>query len=383
IAHLRDLCKRMKTASPADMADHLNLDTGPFELRWERHTEFSTYTVFRKGPSDNPFTDTALSVVPSDWIESLPGDLLVGAHVALIPREIDAIDRDTIAGHFGSTDFVGSTVSGGSASVFTDFRLLGDSFGRIVIYEHEHDPNQTGRTFQRVLEVETYRMMALLAFPAARNIRPRLTDLESQMSQVTADIGEPQSSEEESALLNRLTNLSASAEQLAGETEYRFAAARAYHQIVNNRIDELEEEPYGSQQTLNSFMARRLEPAMKTCEATQSRLHTLEQRISRATALLRTRINVALEEQNAALLARMNQRAQLQLKLQQTVEGLSVVAISYYTVSLLYYVFLAGFESGWPIDPTIATGLAVPVVLFLAWFALRVLRRRLTGKSAN
>lgn len=381
--HLRQLCGRLRGPEPGRDADHHHLDGGAFELKWERHTEFSTYTVFRKGRFDKPFDEPALSFLPNQWARDLPGRLLVGLNVAVVGHPLAGLQKDDVAGHFGMSDFVGSMVSCQGASLFTDFRLDGEGFGRLLIFDHETDADQIGRVFQRALEIETYRMMALLAFPVARDIGPTLSALEEEVSQVTADIGEPRTSAEESALLHRLTQLSANAEQLAAKTEYRFAAARAYHEIVDSRIAELGEERIWAQQTLHKFMARRLVPAMKTCQAAQSRQHALEQRIGRATDLLRTRVDVALEQQNAAVLTRMNERAQLQLRLQQTVEGLSVVAITYYAVSLLGYLFKAVAKAGWPIQPDIATGIAAPFVLVLAWAGLRQLRHRITADPTN
>lgn len=378
IEHLRLLCRRLHVAEPGTGADHHQIDGGSFELKWERHTEFSTYTIFRKGRFETPFDEPALSFVPADWIDGLPGSLLVGLHVAMAHRPLADLDRETIAGHFGSPDFVGSTVSCRGASLFTDFRLDGENFGRLLIFHHDADASQIGRVFQRALEIETYRMMALLAFPVAREARPVLSALEAEVAKVIGDIGEPKTSEEESALLHRLTHLSAAAEELAGKTGYRFAAARAYDEIVASRIAELGEERIWAQQTFAKFMARRLGPAMKTCQAAEARQNVLEQRIGRATDLLRTRVDVALEEQNAAVLKRMNERALLQLRLQQTVEGLSVVAISYYAVSLLGYVFKAAEKAGLPVEPTIAMGIAAPVVLLLAWLGLKRLRRHLS-----
>ena len=378
IAHLRTLCTNLRVASPDENADHHHVDAGSYELKWERHTEFSTYTVFRQGPFDTPFAEPALSFVPDDWIAGLPGKMLVGIKVALLSLPFDALNREQVARPFGSQDFVGSAVADRGASLFTDFRLDGDGFVPLLIYSHEADAQQLGRVFQRALEVETYRMMALLGFPVARDSRPALSKLEEELSEVVSDIGQKKSSQEESVLLQRLTYLAAAAEEIAGKTGYRFAASRAYDEIVASRIEELREEPLWGQQTFREFMARRLGPAMKTCQAAAARQHNLEQRIGRATDLLRTRVDVALEVQNAAVLMRLNERARLQLRLQQTVEGISVVAIAYYAVSLLEHVFKAGETAGWPINPTLAAGIAAPVVLGLVWAAVRRLRRRYT-----
>jgi uncharacterized membrane-anchored protein len=75
----------------------------------------------------------------------------------------------------------------------------------------------------------------------------------------------------------------------------------------------------------------------------------------------------------------MDRRASLQLRLQETVEGLSVVAISYYLVGIVSYVAKALKGAGLPIEPDLAVGLAVPVVLFLVWSGVKRIRQVVTG----
>ena len=95
---------------------------------------------------------------------------------------------------------------------------------------------------------------------------------------------------------------------------------------MERRIAELREGRVEGMPTLREFVERRLLPAMKTCETVARMQEGLSARISRASELLRTRVDIELERQNQELLAQMNRRAKLQLRLQETVEGLSVVA---------------------------------------------------------
>ncbi len=72
----------------------------------------------------------------------------------------------------------------------------------------------------------------------------------------------------------------------------------------------------------------------------------------------------------------MNRRARLQLRLQQTVEGLSVAAVSYYVVGLIGYLARGGQEAfGLPWDPAVATAVAVPAVVIMVWALVRRIRR--------
>src|SRR3546814_19661742 len=110
-------------------------------------------------------------------------------------------------------------------------------------------------------------------------------------------------------------------------------------------------------------MDRRLAPAMRTCESTAGRLETLASRVGRASNLLRTRVDIQLEAQNRDVLVSMNRRARLQLRLQETVEGLSVVAIRYYTVELAAHAAKVDHAAARPVDTEVATATAIPRVL--------------------
>ncbi|MGT2466713.1 DUF3422 family protein [Mesorhizobium atlanticum] len=81
----------------------------------------------------------------------------------------------------------------------------------------------------------------------------------------------------------------------------------------------------------------------------------LSRKLTRATTLLRTWVDVDVEKQNRDLLASMNNRARLQLRLQQTVEGLSVAAVSYYVVGLIGYVAKGASIFGHAFAPEVVT----------------------------
>ncbi|WP_448189084.1 DUF3422 family protein [Azospirillum sp. sgz301742] len=374
-AHLEQLCDWAGVARPAAGATHYSGAFGSFRLKWERHTEFSTWTVFREGAFGEPFADPALNALPRDWLAGLAGELLVGVHVAVIDADAAEPTPAQLAGIFGSDAYVGSRVAGRAATAWTDFRIHGDGFSRLLIANHSMSAWQTGRIVQRLLEIEVYRMMALLALPMARGVLPRIGAIERELAELTALTASVTGLEDERGVLDRLTRLSAQTEQIAAETAYRFGAARAYHELVERRIGELRELRMEGLQTVSEFMERRLTPAIRTCEAVQGRLDTLSQRLARASNLLRTRVEIAVEGQNAELLKSMDRRADLQLRLQETVEGLSVVAISYYLIGIVGYAAksLKGF--GLKLDPDIVVGLMIPVVLFIVWKGVRRIRK--------
>ena len=163
-------------------------------------------------------------------------------------------------------------------------------------------------------------------------------------------------------------------ETLAAGCAFRFGAAGAYRALVAQRLAALREARLSGRQLFGEFMSRRFDPAMRTCESVERRLDELSRRASRAANLLRTRVDVALEEQNQKLLESMDRRAALQLRLQETVEGLSVVAISYYAVNLAAYA-LAPLAERAGIDKSTVLAVVVVPIMGLVWIFVRRLRR--------
>ncbi len=377
--HLLALCDRYGIAHPPPDAAHFQADIGQARLKWERHTEFITYTVFHRGPFDEPFDAAAAEQLPAEWLEEAPGELIVAIHVALTGKGHEPFSSDRLNRLFASDSLSGSFVTDGAEQIWTDFRIHEDGFGHILIRDINLAPRQGGRLVQRLLEIETYRTMALLALPIAREIGPRLTRIDKSLSELTDQMDRLSSLEDERSLLKRLIVLSSEIEGLTAGVSYRFSAARAYYALVGERITDLRETRAEGFQTVRDFMERRLAPGMRTCESVVARQRALTDRANRAANLLRTRVDIELEGQNRDLLASMNRRAHLQLRLQQTVEGLSVAAITYYVVSLSGYAFKAANQAGLPVDADIGRALSIPVIAVLVWLGVRRLRRSLAA----
>ncbi|MEP0068144.1 DUF3422 domain-containing protein [Pyruvatibacter sp.] len=394
-ALLRELAEEMGVEAPGAFGNHLAIDLGTddtaLHLVWERHTEFSTYAFSRRCSASpdadipdlgRPFSTPPLSGIPESWRARLPGEVLVGINLLAIPGNSSDIEA-RLPEAFGDSKCVGAGMSGGRASAWTDFQLHEDGMSRIIVANQTLRPGRLGRLIQRLLDVETYRMMALLAFPLARDLTPDLGSIETELSTLAAETARIQNLEDEQRLLAQLSTLAARAEDLAARSHYRFSAARAYHQLVERRISELDEVKREGLQQIGTFMERRLGPAMRTCTAVADRLEAVSVRISRASSLLNTRVEVALQEQNQSLLRSMEGRARLQLRLQETVEGLSAVAITYYLVGLIAYVLKALEKAGQPINPTLATGVLAPFVLMGAYIAVRQIRKRVTRNGVG
>lgn len=374
---VRGLALRFGAAPPEQDANHYSADFGPFRLRWERHGEFTRCMVVAPGAGDDPFAEPAIAAVPHDWLAALPGEVVTAVHAALVPAILDAepLDLDALAArHFAGNQIIGAGLVGNRGEAYTDLRIHADGFGRILVRDRGMTPRQSGRIVQRLFEIETYRILALLAFPVAKELAPFLGGRERALSEIaTALIGAGEA--DEAALHERLTRLAAEIESREAATLFRFGAAAAYYDLVRRRIAELREVRIEGLQTFEEFTERRLAPAIGTCAAVAQRQEALSARVARVTQLLSTRVEITRERQAYAVLASMNRRAQLQLRLQQTVEGLSVAAITYYVVGLVGYAAKAAKSAGLPADPEIAAGIAVPIVVVLVALGMRRARR--------
>jgi len=322
-----------------------------------------------------------IAEVAGDWLDQLHGEVLVAAHVAILPRDMPAPTPDDLALHFIGDGVSGSLVSDGAAAAFADYRIHADGFSRLLIHDRGLGERRAGRLVQRLLEIEAYRMMALLALPLARQIVPEIARGRSALAEVTALMSKSDGPAAERALLDRLVQLAASIEGLSATTSYRFHAARAYHALVERRIQDLREQRIAGLQTMAEFMERRLLPAMRTCSSVADRLERLSQHIARASELLRTRVDITLEEQNRGVLRSMNRRARLQLVLNEMVEGLSIVAATYYLVGLVGYIVHAVRPSRIGIEDNVVLAVAAPIIFGSVWLLLRHWRRRLRAPT--
>jgi uncharacterized membrane-anchored protein len=375
-AHLAALCARKGGTAPAAGAKQHVADLGGLSVKWERHTEFCSYMFYRRAHFSDPFERPIIEEIPSDWLAEIPGEVLSAIHIALVQRETELPDNNEISlRFFNGNALTGNAVAGGKAMVWADFRLHSDHFSRMLVQDRGLDDRHAGRTIQRLIELNNYRALALLALPTAIEMMPRLRDIDEALADVSARMADRADQTSDAELLGRLSQLSAEIESIAARTSYRFAASRAYYQLVRQRLRDLRTARTDNLLTIDGFMDRRMGPAMATCESADTRQEALAQRASRIGSLLRARVEVGLEQQNRDLLDSMNERARVQLKLQETVEGLSVVAISYYAVGLLSYVYKAISDSGLPLNTGLATGLSVPVVAVLVWLGLQRLKR--------
>ncbi|MEC4724159.1 DUF3422 domain-containing protein [Shewanella sp. D64] len=365
--HLSSFCHRYSVNPPCMEASCFFQDFGGFELRWEKHLEFSTYSFIRKGQGKQLFDGYSIERVPQHWFDDLVGELVCAINLVFTQETLS--EHDIYQG-FEGQQVIGSRVAAGRALVYSSFRLHSDGFSRTLIHSEQLNRHQAGRLIQRILEIETYQMLALLSLPIARELSPKVSEMEQELVQLNQQMVNL-SQHDDSDMLDRLSHLAGQTEQLIADISYRFSATNAYYALVCTRLDQLNEQDIVGLERINEFVTRRLTPGIRTCQALNQRLEDLTRRIARASSLLRTRVDLSIEQQNQQLLHAINQRGKIQLRLQQMVEGVSVAAMAYYLVGLLEYILNAFNANGYTLNKMILEGLAVPFFLFFAWWLFR------------
>ena len=384
-AHLAALLHDHHCTGPDADCTHLRVDLGTFRLRWELHTEFVSWTFMVPLPADAPLDTraplTAMEEVPQQWLRNLPGECLSSIHLWIVKdAQCEGKGMKHLVQQMLNADpLAGAAVHAGHTEVCTDFAIHADGYSRMLVKPSDSiSARRMGRLVQRLLEIETYRMAALLGLPAARKAASVLGAAEKELAELANAIREADR-DAEPALLDHLTRLAGQVESEYAATHSRFSASKAYFELVDKRIQDLREERLSGLLTIQEFMERRLSPARSTCEWAVHRQNALSQRVSRVSNLLRTRVEIEQQQSNQEILATMNDRQGTQLKLQSTVEGLSVAAITYYITGLITYLSKGAQKLGWPLSPEITEAVAIPVVAFSVWWSLRRLHHKLFG----
>jgi uncharacterized membrane-anchored protein len=376
-AHLVALARDHHLPLPDADCTHLRMDLGRYQLRWELHTEFATWTVMRAFNGEGfgeRVPESAIEVVDRQWMDALPGKCLAALHVWVLTSQ--SFGNGSLVKHVLNEDtLVASTIADGFAEVYTDFAVHADGFSRMVLLSGGLAPRRLGRLVRGLLEIETYRMAALLGLPAAREATAVLAAAEHELVELAQAIRSA-TRDEEAQLLDRLTRLAGQVESQHAAMHSRFSATAAYFELVDKRIEELCESRLAGMQTIREFMDRRLTPARSTCAWAGRRQDALSQRVSRVSNLLRTRVEIEQQQSSQDLLATMNSRQAMQLKLQSTVEGLSVAAITYYIVGLISYLAKGAQHWGWPLSAEMTSALAIPVVAGSVWWSLHRMHQR-------
>jgi uncharacterized membrane-anchored protein len=357
---------------PDAASKHYRVAFADSAVRWEQHAEFTTYTWELASHDKTPFARPGGDLQKAMLQLPQPGPLMVSADLHLL-SEGDGGDWRKV---FDPAGLVAFETEAGDALAATDFHAAHDGFVRILVLDRGMSPLRAGIFVQQLLELETYRTFCLLGLPEAQRLQPVVRRIEQSLGEITAEMTWSEGLAANKALLHRLMAVAGELEAGATQSQFRFGATRAYSEIVRARLAALRERPIDGLQTMTAFMDRRLMPAMRTCFSMQDRQTDLSYKLMHAANLLRTRVDIDVEEQNGNLLKAMNERTRLQLRLQQTVEGLSIAAISYYVANLLGYVLDILPAAAFPFDVKyIKAALTVVIVIAITLIVLRIRRK--------
>ena len=369
-AQLSELISRHGAMIPDAEVTHWAGTLGRHLVRWESHSEFVSYSAFEPGLRATAFDPAAMAVFAEDWQAAAPGGRLCAVLVQIetLPQDETEVSA-RLAQWFVPESLAVARVLEGEGLVAGDFRIDPAGIMRFAVFVAPGvGPGRTGRLVQRLCEIEIYRAMSMLGLGRARELGSRLDRCEAEMSDLIDAMAN--NARPADQILDELLRISAELESIAVRFSYRAGATAAYEAIVHDRIAVLNEARFEGRQSFGEFMRRRFEPAMRTVKSAEKRLQEMVERMARTAELLRTRVDVERSGQNQSLLASMDRRSDLQLRLQATVEGLSVVAISYYAVSLVSYV-LYPFAKRYEISKELMMVGVTPVVILLVWLMIR------------
>lgn len=373
-AHLLALLDRHGAARPPEDATHHGARIGRHDLKWESHTEFVTYSAFGRGVGERAFSPAEAEVFPPDWLAAAPGTRIAACLIRVepLPEDLNLV-RARLGEWFVPESLACSWVLDEAAIIAGDFQIDPAGLMRFAVFVRPGTgARRVGRIVQRLCEIETYRAMSMLGLGRARELTGRLNALDPELSELVAALSNKGRGAEDT--LDKLLGISAELETLAVRHTFRFGATGAYEALVNQRVGILRETRFNGRQGFGEFMTRRYDPAMRTVKSAERRLGQMAARAARAGELLRTRVDVERSGQNQRLLESMDRRADIALRLQHTVEGLSVVAISYYAVNLATYLLQPAADAFHWSKPALTAGL-VPAVVLGVWLMIRRVRR--------
>ncbi|NJM29299.1 MAG: DUF3422 domain-containing protein [Rhizobiales bacterium] len=368
-------CEARGQRGPASGAKHHRIDLADCALRWEQHAEFTTYSWGFPSADRTPFETPATIYMQRMRDLPQPGPHLVSVDLFYANER----NQKNWQSAFDATSLAACRTIEGKAVAATDFHVTADGFVRILLLGNKLSPLQAGALVLQLLELETYRSLCLLGLPTAQTLQPAIRDFEQRLAAITTEMTVASGLDANRPLLARLMELAGELEAAASRAQFRFGATWAYYQIVRARIEDLKEVPVSGLQTLSGFMERRLAPAVRTCTSVEDRQEKLSDKLSRAANLLRTRVDIELEEQNADLLRGMNERTKMQLRLQQTVEGLSIAAITYYVAQLVFYASGPFGLEDRPAGKWFKAGTVIVCALIVATIVRRVRRKNGPG----
>ena len=378
---------RSRSLSPVQAAEKFyRVELDGFALRVERHTEFLTISFVEKGLkvqtgiSNDAFREASLPHMPFAWARNAPAALFHAIWVEVGGRPTAKLQQSDMLQVLDSRAVASNNFSDAAAQVHFAFDIDSAGYSRVVVFNKSIEAIRMGRIVQRIVEVETYRLLSLLGLATVKAYSTRLTDIEEVLNGLTNDLAneikKPDGQVQQ--LLTVLSSQAADVEDIYSRTSYRLSATKAYLGILTGRLERMQLTRLSGFQGVRGFLDRRMTPAMDSCTAFSERLASLSQRINRAGALLRTQTELVIQRQNRDLLQSMDQRAKHQLRLQQTVERLSIAAVTYYGVGLVGYIAVSLPIDQWGLSLLYIKAGAVPIIALAVWMAIRKVKQTVT-----
>lgn len=420
--HLASLCEHFGATPPTRGTSFHSCHLTPsLALRWERHAEAQTYQFTRCGDLDEaaldaPFdaANVAVAAVPAAWVASVPGAVICATHLAVTDETVGGSSKATFsaaapaeeddrAKHeasaaiiedlrrlFGSSEndvITGCELEKGRFRCFSDWRSHGDGFNRVVIRHQRDDARafvrtSAGKAAQRMIELDKYRMLALMAMPFAQGLGRRVDALNEELKDVAESVDAMDGEDEDGKrdLLGRLTRLAVTGQRLSAIAHDRFNASNAYASIVEDRLEYMRAGRIAGVPSVNTFLDAAMKPALRTFNATQRRLDKVAMSSQLTAEIIRTRLTLEQHAQSNENLRELKKTSSTQLMMQHNVEGLSAVAITYYSLGVLGYLLKAA--SATPYAPPVPTELALGGAIPIIWGAVTVAISRMKRAAA-
>ena len=362
--------------------------------KWEAHTEYYSYQIWHI-PQD---TKTLLGFGPLTFPQYAfpfsPLGLEVNA-LDIVVNPSQSYDQEALATLLPGPQIYASQVLEEDISVATGFTPDEHGRERYLIWA----PSATRllpklpRLIDILITLENYTHLILLPYKAFSRAVDQVQIYEQrhlyQRSVITKELKDAKHARLQQ-WLEGLTHDFLEVGRLADSMRFRLSASVPYDRIVHSNTRALQEHALPGCRTLTDYVHWKITGVADGYQQLVSRIHALEQDFEGTIAVLRTKVELVLQEQNLAqqdqnmkLLASVDQTTKSQAMLQHTVEGLSVIVIAYYLSGLAHYLFKAFHDLGWLANETLASGIFVPIALLLSFGLITWGKKRIQQQHAS